>query len=214
MILDTNHQSAAIAVIFYVGNGLNNGEDTSKRILGFGLKVRTSGAAWASGNALYHYSETFDVNYTTNSGCNTTFTDGSYKNGKNLFNELKVDYSTKYPDITPDFDIASKYSHFYFAINYKDNDTKLAGTSFEEGWYLPTICELCAAGKAYKNNSLGDAIQACGGDSINSKSFWASTVTNQDNGNKMYFKFNASNGELSSIAPSQLYYSCAIREFN
>ena len=91
MILDTNHQSAAIAVIFYVGNGLNNGEDTSKRILGFGLKV---------------------------------------------------DYSTKYPDMTPDFDIASKYSHFYFAINYKDNDTKLAGTSFEEGWYLPTLPEL------------------------------------------------------------------------
>ena len=214
LVLDTNHQNAAIAVIFYVGNGLNNSGDTSTRILGFGLKVSSTASAWASGIALYHYSETFDVNYDENSGCNTIFADVSYKNGTNLFNELKVDYSTKYPDATLDFDDASKYSHFYFAINYKENDTKLAGTDFEDGWYLPTICELVAAGKAYKNNSLGNAIDACGGDQISSRGFWASTVTNLNNGNKMYYKFNASTGDLSSVAPSSLYYSCAIRQFN
>ena len=137
----------------------------------------------------------------------------SYKNGKNLFAELQVEYSNAYPSQTSDFEDASLYPHFYFAINYKENDTKLAGTSFEDGWYLPTVCELCAAGKAYKNNYLGDAIQACGGDQIDSKSFWASNVTNQSNGNKMYFKFSSGNGEWASITYYQTYYSCAIREF-
>ena len=67
--------------------------------------------------------------------------------------------------------MAAKYPAFYFAKNYKDQTgSRVAGTAYETGWYLPSVAELfqiCACCASTTNGfNLDVASRLCGGASF------------------------------------------------
>jgi len=140
----------AIAIIFYVGK--ENGK-LGNRTLGVGLK-KNSKALWCTSDASAAKQKVDSII------CNI-INDGVTTGKVEYFSEFSGDldgsdnltqiseYLTS-KNLTDDTSDSSKYPAFYFAKNYKDTDTKLTGTSFEDGWYLPTIAELYPISKNQK----------------------------------------------------------------
>lgn len=211
--LSPEQDEAVISIIFYAGNELNNSGDTSKRVLGIGFFKSADTSIWGPDSKGQSITETsLDVDFTMNNGCNTEFAESSYKDGRDMLNQIKGEIIAK--GLADDTDDASKYPQFYFGINYKDADINVTGTEYEDGWYCPTLCELCFIGRAYANNNLGTMLDAFAGDYLSGISFWASNLVNASNSNKYYYKFTSTGGQFASISYSQTYYSLAIRQFN
>ena len=214
--LSDEEKAAAIAVIFYVGTGLNNnGDTTTNRVLGLGFYSNPTKSKWGSNSAGPYYCDTLIAQFTTNSGCDTEFDSTSYKNGTNLLTDLAAELEAA--GRTNDTNDASLYPYFYFAINYKNTETKLSGSDYESGWYMPTLCELCELGKTYKSTALRDIIlEVKDSDFLNGETFWASSMTDLTNGNKEAATFNTTNGctFTSTSYDFYEYSSLAIRQFN
>lgn len=157
--LTAAQKAAVIAVIFYVGNGLNN-EGSATRTLGLGLKHSEEGVyAWCSETA-----KGYDKNITT--------IQETCKNGKENLERMGTFLDAE--NDTTGEGAETRYPAFYWAKNYKNVATNLVGTSFETGWYLPSNKEL----EAVKNTDLdtvNNALRLIGGDEFFMTAYWSST---------------------------------------
>ena len=130
-----NKKAFAIALIFYKGAGLNSGSDTTiSRTLGVGLKHNRSGLVWCLSSA-----NAYNINITTIQ-CPASESPGALnftgdKNGSDNLVQIE-DFEG-----VDDTATATNYPAFYFAKNYSTTAINL-GTSYADGWYLPSIAEL------------------------------------------------------------------------
>ncbi len=165
LTLTDDQKKAAIAVIFYVGNGLNSDaadgtpDNVTSRTLGVGLKHNQTGLKWCTPNANAIFYGTGRISCIP-SGESSALTldafDGSGdKNGSDNFETV-----ASFLGINNDTEVEAKYPAFYFAKNYKDTATNLTA-SYEAGWYLPSFAEFYAI---ELNRAMVDAASAlCGG---------------------------------------------------
>ena len=208
LTLTDSQRNAAIALIFYKGTELNSGNDTTARTLGVGLKHGYF--IWCSSAA-----NAYNVNITTIQ-CPASESSGGYtfscdKNGSDNLEQIEAFSGVD------DTATVSKYPAFYFGKNYKNQTgSHAAGTSYETGWYLPSIAELFqiyANGKGENKVFDVDAASTlCGGDIFGSSYYWSSTQYALYS-NIAAYRFNFSNVACSSYGKDGISYVCAIREF-
>lgn len=210
MTVTATQKSAVIAVIFYKGTELNNGDDTTtERTLGAGFVQSSSmGSCSATANA-------YNVNITTIQCEGTyvitnkyTYPFSGVKNGSN--NLALIGSFLTSQGLQDDTGTEENYPAFYFAKNYKSqSNSHVSGTPYENGWYLPSIAELYWIYTA--QDTVNPAISACGGTKLLTS---ATTSSSQfkDTADIMYYFYSGSawsNGRKSDISRKV----CAIREF-
>ena len=215
-------KAAAIAVIYYKGTGLNSDNSNKVRTLGVGLKQAQN--RWCTDDA-----KAYDITVSTitcnrtGEGINMTFSgdlDGS-DNLEQIAQFLKT-AENRYDDTTTE----RKYPGFYFAKNYKNTETAIEGTQFENGWFIPSVAEMYEIYKCRKDQVNGfdvnSAITKCGESIIcNDNIYWTST----DHPSVPELAYNLKMYSSLSFAPefprtnpvtsksNQSYYVFAIREF-
>ncbi len=177
LTLTDAQKAAAIALIFYKGTGLNSGDDTTtSRTLGVGLKHYTKngldGLAWCLDSAAA-YSKNITTIQCPASGDAGALTFTGDRNGSDNLEQIEAF------DGVDDTATAANYPAFYFAKNYSDTATNIAGTDYESGWYLPSIAELFqiyANGKGEnKVFDIDAASEALGGDKFGTSCYWSSS---------------------------------------
>ncbi|MBR0031087.1 MAG: hypothetical protein IJP61_02195, partial [Treponema sp.] len=170
LTLTAEQKEAAISVIFYAGTGLNSGDDTTtSRTLGVGLAQNQSSLVWCVSGANAH-----NTNITTiqcpasGTAGNLTFTGD--RNGSDNLSQIG-DFLGGNDDTATE----ASYPAFYFAKNYKSQTgSRVSGTDYESGWYLPSIAELFQIWT--KMTDLNKAIALCAGTEFNSsKYYWSSS---------------------------------------
>ena len=128
--------SDAVAIIFHNGTGLGAGT----RVLGMAADPSSlTHCNWANENPASGIPLlAANVSGTNFSGSGSKFSDGS----------SNYDYaSTNSPSIT--------FLAMQYCANYKDHKANLAGTTYDSGWYLPSIRELY---KVYENYATINAV--------------------------------------------------------
>ncbi len=225
LTLTTAQQNAAIAIIFYKGTGLNsdvNGtpNNTTTRTLGVGLWQGGNAFVWCTDSANAH-----NVNIETiqcpASGSAGAYTFTGDKNGSDNLEQIAA-FLTAAGNTTDDTtgeEAADRYPAFYFCKNYKNQTgSRVAGTDYETGWYLPSVAELFqiyANGKG--TNKVFDIVAAyllCGGGFF-IFDYVSSSQYNNENLNKSFLDFSNGlvNGSSKSAGISENLLVCAIREF-
>lgn len=72
----------------------------------------------------------------------------------------------------------SNYPAFEFAVNYKNQSgSRVSGTPYEEGWYLPTVAELFEIWK--EKETVAKASFLCGGPYSLNGVYWSSSQSNE-----------------------------------
>lgn len=194
--LTTEQKNSSIAVIFYKGTGLNNGDDiTTVRTLGVGVVYDSSkGYIWCKREAKAYYLELPSILWATDYFRNTSRYSGVDYNGSDNFEEIAK--------LCDDTNVAGNYPVFEYAKNYKSAlGTRLSGSSlFDTGWFVPTVGELWELMLVCRE-VVRPLIINCGGNfpsvdnmtklwTSNSRGaqtarflkFWDSTYTHRDNG--------------------------------
>lgn len=135
-------KEAAIAVIFYKGTRLNNGDDsTTERMLGVGLCQGTAKWCIYSAKACGVRIET--ILCENEPGNYGVWPNPAVRDGRENFEKIG-----QYLASNDDTGTAGNYPAFEFARNYKDQklsfetESRVQSTGFEKGWYLPTFAEL------------------------------------------------------------------------
>lgn len=194
--LKNEKKTKAIALIFYVGDGLNNESEIGTRTLGVCLKDNKNITEWCSTSA--SGSVQVQTTFCTHTQVDGVDTFSGTKNGSHNL-ELLAEYFNTMPSLPNDTGVgenstktpeqaASLYSAYYFGINYKNQiisgETEsriIAGSEFEEGWYLPSVAELYELCYLYKHPvdgfNLVNARIALGGSDFGSgyRWYWSST---------------------------------------
>ncbi|MBO4533163.1 MAG: hypothetical protein J5726_05635 [Treponema sp.] len=211
--LTDEQKNHAVAVIFFVGTGLNsaNTESQEARTLGVGLYHNTSKARWASSSA-NAYNPIIETIKCPQSGSAGKYTFTGDRNGSDNLEQIST-YLQNQSSGGVDDDTANSdmYPAFYWAKNY--GSLKLSGTSYEEGWYLPTIAELYGISK-YMNyvDTLAEKYEFSKfGKEGNS--YWSSTQYYNSAKSAAGLQFNSSNQKIFQNTKSTNCYVCAIREF-
>ena len=221
-------KTSAIALIFYKGTGLNNGNDTTTtRTLGVGL-IHGSGLQWSATGGNAKTIQITDIMCVPSGGtgaANFVFEgEGIDRNGSDNFEQIGAFLSDPNKgNSTDDTTIEGadqKYSVFYWCKQYKNNKVDsettcriISGSEYENGWYLPTIAELCEIYKNLKGTSINTVIEALGGDKFDTIPYWSSS---QSNSTEYFDRLNFSNGSIDSSSKSTFITSknvCCIREF-
>lgn len=137
--LTDEQKAAAIAVIFYVGD---ENDTLGAKTLGVGLKEEQKKWCLWEASAGPINSKTVDTIL-----CIPTGEDGAYifdedadKDGSD--NLEQISQWLKDNDIEDDTSKESNYPAFYFAKNYKTTASNVSSTSYEYGWYIPSLAEL------------------------------------------------------------------------
>lgn len=200
--ITTEEKAATVAVIFYVGTGLNsddNGtpDNTTVRTLGVGLEHDNNGLAWCANTSVKGYS----INITTIK-CTTTSGD---KNGSDNYEQM-----AEFEGITDTTDL-SNYPAFKFGKEY--GTTNSLSAPYNEGWYLPSLAKLYAI---YNVKTTVDAASdLCGGSQFGSSSYWSSSQYASTVSNVGAFFLDFSNGDGNVGSKSDFSgYVCAVRVFN
>ncbi len=160
----TNEEkAAAIAVIYYAGN---SGDVLGAKTLGVGLK-NTSNLAWCLDDA-DGYSKSIDAikcSLTNTSALEADF-DGDI-DGSDNWQALC--------NVVSDEDAIDMYPAWEWVNSYKTKYS-LTGT-YANGWYLPSIAELCVLYRAVKAESslINAALEASGGTKISNDDYWLSS---------------------------------------
>lgn len=237
LTLTDEQKASAIAVIFYKGNELNNGEDTKIRSLGVGFKHGTN-LQWCRVYQYYdeldecfklfvanaYYKEITTIQCTDGSVWNNELqclipkVNSGDKDGSDNLEQISEFLSAEDRGTTDDTGIPANYPAFYYAKNYKDSVTNITGTEYETGWYLPSYAELL---KIYENGKsrfklfdLNVVSNLCGGDTFDEETYyWSSSQFEpyEDNIRGYLCRFGGDWGGSCKDAPSN---ACAIREFN
>ncbi len=207
--LTAEKKQAAIAIIFYVGTDLNNeGDTTTVRTLGLGLKQNMNGRKWSTTTDTDIYISAITSEIQTDSEGNVTITGD--KNGFDNLAQIGANLSTD-DTATPE-----NYPAFYFAKDYKNvTGSHVSGTVYENGWYLPSLGELYyiyLKGKsATKDFDIDAALQALGGDKFESRTYMSSSMATP--GCVRLFSFEDDASLPYYIYLSDNYSICAIRDF-
>ncbi len=139
----------AIGIVFY--NGTEVSSNGTSRIVALGIKYTEIGLKRPTNmeNESWHPTEApYSGLVVTCSGTAVTGNNANAKNGKN-------NYTTARQSATGASKVQSAGA-FYECYNYKNYDSNLAGTSYENDWYLPSVTELLKIkeNNSYVNNSL------------------------------------------------------------
>ena len=234
LTLTDEQKAAAIAVIFYKGTGLNSdvykgteivgkaiwetGDTKTVRTLGVGLKHNKSGLAWCSRSS-NAYLKNISTIQCLSHGNYGEFTFSGDKNGSDNLEQIESF------DEVDDTELPENYPAFYFAKNYKDIATNLAGTEYENGWYLPTLAEIFQIFVCMHDTTNGlnvDSIsELCGGDIFNdnNKSYCTSSQFFISEYRNYTFNFYDGGWEATrkidaGSSNTRPFKVCAIREFN
>lgn len=206
-------KNAAVAIIFYVGDGLNSGSDTKTRTLGLGLKHTSEGLEWCTDEALAYNSSVNSIKCTY-AGESGSYTIRDDKDGSDNLAQLSEYVKTISSD--DDTSTAENYSAFYFAKDYSTKATNLG--SFNTNWFLPSIAEL---NQLYMNGKkegesrkvdIDGALEALGGNKLTNLKFWSASQSNDGTAKAYIFDFGT--GSLDSKDKDDFSYNaCAIRDF-
>ena len=218
LTLTDEQKAAAIAVIFYKGKGLNNGNDkTTSRTLGVGLKHGGS-IAWCTSSA-NAYGKKITTILCTASGNTGAYTFNGDKNGSDNLEQIEAFEGVD------DTATAANYPAFYFAKQYNEQKigsetvSRIAGTSYETGWYLPSLAELYQIyTNGIRTNQVFDIDAAsilCGGDQFGTKWYWSSSQYDSSSNANEINTVNFSSGGIPKYYKSNNEgHVCTIREFN
>ena len=229
---DMDVEFKAIAVIFYIGTDCNNGDDSTERILGVGLSQNKMMCAAINAQA-YNIKIPSIVCEPEEGGSagNWTFPNTADRNGSDNFNQIATFLKSQSglendTGLTIDGEASSKnaeeaaelYPAFYFALNYKNqHGSNVVGTSYEDGWYLPSRAELFQIYKSIRatDSVVEPAIEKCNGTVFGYDEYRSSSKSNHDtytDGYEYILKFI--NGTWFEANDNFSYRVCAIREFN
>lgn len=208
-------KAAAIAVIYYVGTGLNSdAEDgtpdtTTSRTLGVGLKqdYSVTGYAWCTtGAQAYSVKITSIICKGTIDGETYTFTGD--KNGSDNLKQI-ASFLNSADDLTDDTETEEKYPAFYHAKKYA-SAAGITVEAYKNGWYLPSIAELYAL---YQSKAtMTAAIELCEGVNLKSGVYYRSS-TQRSNFSDHAERMFSSDGSIVNGTKDATSYVCAIREF-
>ena len=208
-------KDAAIAVIFYVGTGLNsdvNGvaNTTTSRTLGVGLKHDQSGRAWCRYTSDTDKAEAYSTNITTiqcpESGSAGALTFSGDKDGSDNLEQIKAFLTSN--GKTDDTATKANYPAFYFAKDYSDTATNLG--TYRTGWYLPTLAELFAIWKV--KATVDSASELCGGSQFGTSIYRSSSQYTIYAQYAYNLRFNY--GDWGNDGKGSNYSVCAVRAFN
>lgn len=219
-LAEKNEKKAnAIAIIFYRGTELNSESDTTtSRTLGVGLKH--SRGAWCRMKSENDKANAYSLNITTIQ-CNKTASD---RDGSNNLEQISA-FLISAEGVEDDTSTAENYPAFYFAKNYKNVEgSNVSGTSYENGWYLPSVEELS---KLYENGigsrkifGIDRVNYIVGGDEFQIPNYkwkdtyyWSSSQTSYADESADIFNFK-DYGASGSIEKDFNAYVCCIRQFN
>ena len=208
LTLTDAQKKAAVAVIFYAGTECSNSGE--RRVLGVGLAQNQSGLAWCVSDA-----EAYNVNITTiqceASGSAGALTFEGDKDGSDNLEQIGA--FLRKNGISDDTADEENYPAFYYAKNYAEAEgSNVRGTSYADGWYLPSIAELFQVWKS--REIVNAAIEMCGGTKFNLLGYyWSSSqsASYADCADYLYF----ANGDwVSLVKPVSIRYVCVVRAFN
>lgn len=210
-------KSKSIAVIYYKGTGLNNGDDiTTVRTLGYGVILdEDNGYMWCKTTAQGYNNDITAILWETDSYKNTEHYRNVDYNGSDNFSEIAK--------VCNDTGTAGNYPAFDYVNNYKNKlGTRLSGsTLYETGWFLPTVGELYEL--LIAKNSISSAVSKCGGHTptlFSGQSFWSSNTRGGSGArgiindrNKGLRAFHDGKAQGVATYPENKYYVIAIHEF-
>lgn len=215
--LTDKQKDNAIAVIFYTGTECSN--DGRERILGVGLSIKRD-VIWSSDeNIGYKEIKSLECAINGEEG-NYSFT-GNLDGSKN-FQAVK-DYliSNNFEDRTDEIESLSNgdspfYPSFYFVNHYaSEKNSRVNGSPFAQGWYIPSIAELFQFWKA--RETFNAASKLCGGDCLTSKDyvFYSSSLLpySRENEYTAPYTLYFSKGSYDYEKYIQLTSACAIYDF-
>ena len=216
LTLSQEQKNAAIAVIYYVGTELNNGNDTTTvRTLGVGL-VHSDDICWCSADA-----DAYNLTITT------IVVESMAKGDRNGSDNLEqIAEFEGVNDATGD-GAEEKYPAFYFAKNYKNlSNAHVNGTAFTENWFLPSVLELCRVRKV--KEMVDAASLKCGGNQFGDNCYWAAShisygvgfskgwaaCVSFDKSDDYGTDYYCTKGSCDDEKDFSVYqYACAVREF-
>ena len=211
LTLTADQKVSAVAVIFYVGTELNDGDDTTtSRTLGVGLKQQT-GLAWCTSDANAN-----SVNISTIQCMPSGGSEGAYtfettadKNGSDNLSQIGTYLSSN--SSSDDTGTEANYPAFYFAKNYASSSGNISKNStFAENWYLPSFAELVVL---YNSKStVNGVLSLCEGTSFDSTGYWTSSQ-HTTAANASVLMFNMGIHTNSEKTNSTSFTTCVIREF-
>ena len=223
--LTDEQKKHAIAVIFYVGTDLNNAGDSASRTLGVGLvHNKTRNITWCKVEYGIPTPKGYDTNIETIQ-CepvevsDKTFTFKGDLNGKDNLSQMATflgnDDDTSVPENYPALYFAKKYSEKTLS---GETASRVAGTDYENGWFLPTVAEMYYILK--NKTSVDNASSLCGGGKFSDGCYWTATQLKPGSYGeiKSYEKhcvhtFNAWDKDIYSDSKTGYNSVCAIREF-
>lgn len=216
LTLTTTEKNAAIAVIFYVGTELNNGDDTTTtRTLGVGL-VQDTPKAWCLGTARAYNIDVENLHCIGAFGGTSqkfTYPFTGVKNGSNALDLISSSLTSQ--GLTDDTATEANYPAFYFAKNYKSQtNSHVSGTSYEDGWYLPTIAELYWIYKAW--TEVDSAMETCGGTKFNGTYATCTQLQSSTTGGYYFYFYPGNTANCvawNNGGKNNTRIPCAIREF-
>ncbi|WP_296331978.1 hypothetical protein [uncultured Treponema sp.] len=205
LTLTGDQKAKAVAVIFYVGTDVNDesyislmhswiGDYETVRTLGVGLAQSSDSLEWCTSSANAYNTNIKAIKCTPESTDDPdTITFSYYKNGSTNFSKIG---SYLFFPIDPESGTGStgvinvkaddtadeaKYPAFHFAKNYANQEgSHVSGTSYAEGWYIPSIAELYELFKV--EATVTPAINLCGGSIFPQETYWSSSqCTDIDN---------------------------------
>lgn len=185
MTLTTDQQNKAIAFTIYAGKDCNNEGETGNRYLAVGRAYKNNNTTcWCITSANAH-TGVFNSIACSYSGSYPNYTFSGVKNGKDNFTRLKTALAGNDDTGTP-----SNYPGFNFGNNYKtQTNSNVSGTSYESGWYLPSMVELFYF---YKNLTTINASAALYGITYPGTALLSSSLPDNSSSAVCYF---ASNGQ-------------------
>ncbi len=191
LVLSGEQKSKAVAVIFYKEAG---------KMLGVGLRHDKAGRIWCDTSAQAYSRNLPGITCTA-----TRLSDGSFSFSGDIDGSDNIDQIG-----LSDSYIQWRYPAFYYAINYKNEFSRVKGTRYESGWYLPSVAELY---NIWKNKEIVDAaILIAGGDSFDLDNYWSSSVDgeNESCASRLLFAYGTPD---SSCKKYKERCVCAVREF-
>lgn len=220
----------AIAVIF-------KADTESAPALGVGIKHSSSGLKWCKDSNVNGYNVNFTDTVVTrekNAGSLTYTgkTDGSDNfmiMARTLDNQGKNDtglkssnnYALPAKDESTGSDystLKTNYPAFEFAYYYGKNEGHniTSGSTFENGWYLPSESELndiYQANKTENVNVIENALGVTGGDKFDDSWYWSSSQSASNNYSAYYFYFGDGDWDYNDKDGNNDFV-CAVRAFN
>ncbi len=173
-------------------------------MLGLGLKQSSSSFMWAPEDTTGYNTKFTGIiakSDKTGTGAGSTATITGDTDGSDNWEYVK----SRDPKGTAN--AQKNYPAFNFAATYATT----AGITGEiaEGWYMPSIAELC---ELYKNKDiLNDSLSKCGGTRFRENYYWSSSQYDFDYGNAWILDF--SDGYLDTRSMYYNRYVCCVRAF-